>query len=234
MNKLVCGALSAFFLITASVFGQELEGTFRNSTGYILLEGGKITFDIDEAGSPMNNKAGSGSYRQVGDFFVVKTEPYTGKRSEAIPTPASKKDTIVIQVVNSHNAPIQGVLVETLSESGKKLLGGVTNGNGRILFLHNPKIAKIRVFDMGADNLAFAYRPRNDFRVILAGKTVVENRTAVFKISPIDEESVSFLFLSSDFDAGKDEQKALDKLLKQAQKRNFLEKRLKKEYSSDY
>ena len=208
---------------------QVPEGIFKNSTAYIQLENGKITFDIDEAGTPMNNKVGSGNYRRVGDFVIVTTEPYSGKRSEITLLPASKNDTIVIKVVNLNDTPIQGALVESLSESGKKILGGITSGNGRILFLHNPKIAKFRVYHMGADNLTFTYTPKNDFLVTLGEKMVVENKTAVFKITPIDEDNISALFLTSDFEPGKDEQKALDKLLKRARKQNFLEKRLTKE-----
>lgn len=221
--------LIAFLFLSFCAFSQTFEGTYQEGDDILKFNNNRIYFDVDEIGS-MTNKVGEGTYEQVGDFLLVLTDDFAGERTTVQPLSASKKDTIVIKVTDHQNSPIQGVLVESLNASDKILLGGVTNNNGRVLFLHNSKIAKFRIFNMGFDNVTFDFKPANDFVVKMVNKVIVEKKTAVFKIKQLDDETLALLLLSTDFDPGKNRQKALEKLENKAKKRNFIDKRLKKEY----
>lgn len=227
MKKIVVVALYLF--LSAAVFSQSLEGKYHESEDFLKFENGQLHFDIEEMGS-ITNSVGSGHFRQSGNFVIVETSEYAGKKTEMHQSPSARKDTIAIRITDHDNLPLQGALVESLSASGKKLLGGVTNADGRVFFLHNSKIGAFRIFHMGHDGMVFDYARGNDFTVKMADRTVVENKQALFSIEPIDEETVSVLLLSTNFEPTRNEQKSMEKLAEKARKRNFLPKRLKKEY----
>ncbi len=228
MNKIY--ALLLAFIVSASLSAQEFEGTFKDGNDELKFENNKLYFSMDEIGSPMTNKTGSGTYERVDDYLIVNTDAYSGERSSVTKINGTKKDTITVKVIDNQGFVLPGVLVESVTSSNKTLQGGVTNNEGKVLFIHHSKTAKIRLYSMGYDNISFDYDPKKDYEVRLIKNVIVENAPAVFKIKKLDEETLSVLFLSSDFDAGKDQQKALEKINKKAEKQNYIPKRLKKEY----
>lgn len=227
MNKIA--STLCFLLISVSLFAQQLEGTYLEGKDVLKFENNNVFFDIEEMGS-INNSVGQGTYERIGDYLLISADDFPGEKTMMQTLPPSKKDTIVIKVTNHANFPIQGALVEALSAKGKTVLGGTTNNGGRVLFLPDAKISQFRIFNMGFSGITFDYNPTNDFLVKMAERIVVENKQVAFKITEVDEETISVLLLSTDFEPGKDKQKALEKLNSKAVKRNFLPKRLKKEY----
>ena len=81
---------------------------------------------------------------------------------------------------------------------------------------------------MGFDDIEFDIRPNEDYHVKMSDQKSVENKTVVFRLREIDEETIGVMLLSTDFKQGKNLQKSLDKLYQNALKKNFLEKRMKK------
>lgn len=215
-----------FFAIP--IFSQTLDGTYKEDNDILKFNGNHIYFDMEEVGQLTNN-IGEGNFVQVGDFCVVSTNEYKGEKTIAEAIPATKKDTIVITVTDHNNNPLQGVLVESLASSDKIIVGGVTKSDGRLLFLPNKKMKKFRVFEMGYNGLTFDYQPGKDYMVKMSDRNFIENKTVVFRIKPIDEGTIGAMLLSTDFKPGKDQQKSLDALYQKALKKNYIDKRMKKE-----
>jgi hypothetical protein len=88
---------------------------------------------------------------------------------------------------------------------------------------------KFRVFEMGYNGLTFDYQPGKDYMVKMSDRNFIENKTVVFRIKPIDEGTIGAMLLSTDFKPGKDQQKSLDALYQKALKKNYIDKRMKKE-----
>lgn len=211
-------------------FSQEYSGTYTEGNNSLRFNDGKVYFKMSEMGSMMTLKVGEGTYSQVGDFMIVEAGEFSGEKSKLELVPASKQDTLVVYVTNENNYAVQGALVELLNSSGKNLQSGVTNGNGKVLFLRHPKVTNIRIFNMGYDDLSFEDNPANDFNIKLAANDIIENKTVIFRFKELDEETLSVLLLSSDAEIGKDIKKTIDRLDKKAIKGNFIDRRMKKEY----
>lgn len=218
-----------FLVLTLPTYAQQYEGVFKEGNDVLKFENGKVYFEMDEMGNMITNKVGEGSYEIVGDYLLVMTAEYSGEKSTVQPLPGSKEDSVGIKVTDNHNFSLSGILVELVNSSGKTLQGGVTNGEGKILFKKNPKAQGIKVSDMGYDNISFPYDPTSDFRVKLVKNNIIENRTVAFRLKKVDDETLFVLLLSSDFQPGKNQLKALEKLDKKARKSNYIDKRMKKE-----
>lgn len=230
MANRIASLLTLLILSTIFSFSQEYSGTYIEGNNILRFDDGKVYFKMSEMGSIMTLKVGEGTYSQVGDFLIVEAGEFSGEKSKLESVPASKQDTLVVSVTNENNYAVQGALVELLSSSGKNLQSGVTNGNGRVLFLRHPKVTNIRIFNMGYDDLSFEDNPANDFNIKLAANDIIENKTVVFRFKQLDEETLSVLLLDCDTEIGKDIQKTLERLDKKAKRGNFIDKRMKKEY----
>ena len=219
-----------FLILSITAYSQQYEGVFKEGNDVLKFENGKVYFNMDEMGNMITNKVGEGSYEILGDYLLVKTGEYPGEKSTVQPLPGSKEDSVGIKVTDNRNFSLPGILVELLNSSAKTLYGGATDSEGKFYFKKNPKAHTIRVSDMGYDNISFPYDPTNDFLVKLVKNDIIENQTVVFRLKKVDDETLSVLLLSSDFNPGKNQQKELEKLDKKARKSNYIDKRLKKEY----
>jgi len=219
-----------FLALTLPTYAQHYEGVFKEGNDILKFENGEVYFDMDEMGNMITNKVGKGSYEIMGDYLLVTTGEYSGEKSTVQPLPGSKKDSLGIKVTDNRNFSLSGILVELVNSSGKTLQGGVTNNEGKILFKKNLKVQKIKVSDMVYDDISFPYDPTSDFLVKLVKNNIIENRTVAFRLKKVDDETLSVLLLSSNFEPGKNQLKALEKLDKKARKSNYIDKRLKKEY----
>lgn len=177
---------------------------------------------------------GEGEYEYFNDYLLVNTSDYSGEKSVSEPINGSKKDSVVVKVVDPDNYSVQGALTEFLSESNKVIRGIITDDLGKSQHPNDQKIKKVKVTNLGYDDIVFDVVQGKDFLVKLAKSNVIENQTVAFKVKSEDEETLSILLLSDNFDPGKDKMKSLEKLDKKAQKKNVLTKRLKKEYISTY
>jgi len=222
--------LAVIILSGASLFAQQLEGTYKNGVDSIVFSGNQVTFRITGFAGLSVAQVAEGSYEQASDFLIIGTTDYSGSRSSFEALEGSRKDSCVVKVIGMQNYPVQSVLVESRSNSHKLIEGKVTGSDGKIYLKETEKMGVISVSAMGYNAIEFGYTPGKDFLVRLAENDIIENRTVVFSIKIIDEETISLLLLTDDFDAGNNRDKELQKLEKKARKSNLLDKRLKKVY----
>lgn len=218
----------------ASVASQNLDGKYRNGGDSLCFSNGKAIFNLSGFGALSIPMAGEGEYEHSGNYLLVNAGEYSGQKSRFEPTDPSKRDTIVVKVIDSDNYSVRGVLVEFLSESDKTVRVGITDERGRAEQPYNPKIKRIKISGLGYQEVVFGAEKGKDFLVKLVKCNIIENRTVVFKISEEENETLSVVLLSDRFEPGKDRAKSLRKLDKKAQKNNILPKRLKKEYIRIY
>ncbi len=217
-----------------SVFSQELDGTFKEGSDSLSFSGGKVIFSVSGFGALTSRIVGEGSYEQVDDYLIVKTTDYSGRKSTTTELDASKKDTLTIKVIAFENYPIQSVLVEFLNGKSKTEKALVTDNNGKAEVPYNTKITGIRVSALGYNDIFTPVKQRKDYLVKMAENNVIEGQDVVFRLSDTDEETIHVTLLSSEFEAGRDRAKSLEKLNKKAQNTNVLGKRLKKKYIPIY
>lgn len=209
---------------------QQFDGTYKEGTDSIAFSNEKVIFCISGFGGLSTAHVGEGSYEVTGDYLFIHTSDYKGNKTSFQLLDGSRKDTCVVKTVGLQNYPIQGVLVESRNKSGKYINGKVTDNDGKIFFTSCNKIASISVNSLGYNAISFDYTPGKDYLIRLAENDIIENKTVVFRIRSVDEETISLLMLSENFKTGKNRDKELQKLEKKARKTNKLDKRLKKVY----
>lgn len=227
-------AILIFLSVSFALMSQGFEGSYKDKTDSLTFSNGKAIFSLSGFGALFTRMVGEGEYEYFDNYLLVNTSNYSGQKSVFEPIDGSKKDSIVVKVVGLENYPIQGALTEFLSESDKVIRGVVTNDQGKSEQLNDPKIKKVKVSNLGYNDIVFDVVRGKDFLVKLAKNNVIENQTVAFKAQKEDEETLSIILLSDDFNPGKNKIKSLEKLDKKAQKGNVLAKRLKKEYVPIY
>lgn len=227
-------AILIFLSVSFALMSQGFEGNYKDKTDSLTFSNEKAIFSLSGFGALFTRMVGEGEYEYFDNYLLVNTSNYSGQKSVFEPIDGSKKDSIVVKVVGLENYPIQGALTEFLSESDKVIRGVVTNDQGKSEQLNDPKIKKVKVSNLGYNDIVFNVVRGKDFLVKLAKNNVIENQTVAFKAQKEDEETLSIILLSDDFNPGKNKIKSLEKLDKKAQKGNVLAKRLKKEYVPIY
>lgn len=221
--------LAGILLWGIPLFAQ-LDGTYKIGADSIAFSGEKVTFRISGFGGLSSAHVGEGKYELSGDYLFIHTTDYSGDKTNFELLDGSKKDTCVVHTVSPQNYAVQGILVESRSKSGKLISGKVTGNDGKVFFTPCNKISSISATSLGYNSISFDYTPGKDYRIKLAENDIIENRTVVFKINFIDEETLSLLMLTDDFNTGRNRDKELQKLENRARKTNKLDKRLKKVY----
>ena len=223
--------LTLLIILSSSiVIAQDFEGTFKEGDNYLIFEKNTAKFNMDDGMNLLSNIVGEGTYTYADNYLLINTTDYSGTKTEAQSMVNTKKDTLTISVINQDNFFEKGVLIELLNDKNKVLVGGVTNDAGIALFKTNLKVKKIRVYNMGHDDIILDYDPTNDYRIKLAKNEVVENQVVAFAIKKIDDDTLSVLMLTTEYQPGKEPEKTLDKLSKKSQKRKVIEKRMKRMY----
>lgn len=222
-------------LITVLTLGlhgvaQPISGTYKNGTDSLVFNGERVIFSVSGFGGLSTTQAGEGTYERVEDFLMIHTTDYPGDKSSFEVQESTKSDTCVIRVMSLNNYAIQGVLVEPNNSSRKNPGGSVTGGDGRIYLTDTDKTESITVSGMGYNSITFDYQPGNDYLVRLAENDIIENQTVVFQFIEVDDETLSLLLLTDDFDTSKRKDRELKNLKKRARKSNRIDKRFKKEY----
>lgn len=226
--------LLALISLPSSLLSQQLEGNYKEKSDSLSFSRGKVSFSLSGFGALVTRIIGEGSYELVGDYLLIDTHEYPGEKSAVQILDGVSRDSVTVKVLGPNNYPLQGALLEYMSESGKVIRSDISNELGESQLPRDRKIRKIRVSNLGYDEIRFDVTEGNDFRVTLAKDNVIENQTVVLKISREDEETLSILLLTDNFDPGKEKMKALEKLYEKARKSNLLAKRLKKEYIPTY
>jgi hypothetical protein len=225
----------ALFLATLSpLFAQKLDGTFKANSDSIVFSGNNILFSLSGFAGLSTVLVGEGTFEVVDNFLIVRTSDFSGKKTKVETLSGTLNDSIVIKVVDNQNFSVQGVFVEARGRSGRsrdnRIEGRITNSNGTVYLTKNTNINRIDISGMGIDNASFDYNPANDYRITIARNEVIENSTIVFRFNQIDDETISVLLLSTDFNESRNRDRALEGLERRAQRSNRLEKRLRKEY----
>ncbi len=223
-----------FLSASLSLLSQDFDGNYKDKTDSLSFSGEKVLFSLSGFGALFTRMVGEGKYEYVDNYLLVHTSGYPGEKSVFESINGTKKDSIVVKVVGPDNYPVQGALTEFLSESNKIIRGNITDDLGKSQHPKDQKIKRIKVTNLGYDDVAFEVEQGKDFLVKLARNNVIENQTVAFKVKREDEETLSIILLSDNFDPGKDKIKSLEKLDKKTQKNNVLAKRLKKEYIPAY
>lgn len=209
---------------------QPMSGTYINGSDSLVFNGDQVNFRVSGFGGLSTTQVGTGTYERVGGFLLVHTLDYPGKKASFQELDGSRSDTCVIKVVGMNNFPIQGILVEPDNVSRKEPGGQVTGNDGKINLTNTVKIKEITVSGMGYNTVVINYNHGHDYLVRLVDNEVIENKTVVFQFDEVDEETVSLLLLTDEFDASKKRDSELKKLERRARKNNRIEKRFKKVY----
>ncbi|RNC66847.1 hypothetical protein [Proteiniphilum sp. X52] len=222
--------LTGILLSGISLFAQQLDGTYKNGADSLAFSNEKVIFRISGFGGLSSAHAGEGTYELAGDYLFIHTSDYSGNKTTYELLDGSGKDTCVVHTVSPQNYAVQGILVESRTKSGKLVSGKVTGNDGKVFFTPCHKISSLSATSLGYHSISLDYTPGKDYRIRLAENDIIENRTVAFKINFIDEETLSLLMLTDDFDTGRNREKELQKLENRARKTNKLDKRLKKVY----
>jgi hypothetical protein len=166
--------------------------------------------------------------------LIVHTSNFSGKRTTVETLPGTLNDSIAIIVVDTDDYVVQGIFVEARGGSGRRadnrIEGQITDYNGTVYLTKNANINRINISEMGYDNISFDYNPANNYILTIVKNEVIENTTAVFRFNQIDDEIISILLLTTDFNEGRNRSRALEQLERRVQRNNRLEKRLRKVY----
>jgi hypothetical protein len=222
--------LAGILLLGMPLFAQQLDGTYKNGADSIAFSNEKVIFRISGFGGLSSAQAGEGVYELAGDYLFIHTSDYTGDKTSFELLDGSRKDTCIVHTISSQNYAIQGILVESRNKSGRLISGKVTGNDGKVFFTPCDKITTLSATSLGYNSVSFNYTPGKDYRIKLAENDIIENNTVALKISFIDDETISLLMLTDEYDNGKNRDKELQKLEKRAQKTNKLDKRYKKVY----
>lgn len=218
------------FTLGCTLCAQSISGMFKNGTDSLVFNGDRVTFSVSGFSGLSTTQVGSGTYEQVENFLIIQTDDYPGEKSRYERLDAAKNDTCMIRVAGSNGYSIQGILAEPNTSSRRNPAGRVTGSDGRIFLTDTDKIETIRVSGMGYHNVIIDYEPNSDYLVTLINNEVIENRTVVFQFEKVDDETLSLLLLTDDFDVSKKRDRELKNLEKRARRSNRIDKRFKKEY----
>lgn len=222
MNKILIIIFS--FCVFLTSFAQDLQGNYKSHNNYIDFSvPSTLKFAFYENGNFMTQKKGEGKFTRVGNFYIVKTETYSGSKTSMREINSSRKDSVILKVADSEGFTMNGAYVELQQSNGKPVsIGASTDMEGRIAFKKEPKIAKIRVYNTGYDNYIFNYNPLKDYIVTLSKDDVVEGKNVVFYIEKADDENISAMLLTTNLEDKDNIEKELNNILKKAQKWNHL------------
>ncbi|MCE5206079.1 MAG: hypothetical protein LLF80_08275 [Porphyromonadaceae bacterium] len=222
--------LTCHLILSFSLFAQQKEATYKNGTDSLAFNDGKVVFSITGFAGLSTTQVGEGSYELIDNYLLIRTSDFSGPKSACQIVERAVKDSCMVKVVDPNNYSLPQVLVEAHSNSGKVLDGKITGNDGIVWFTRTDKTARFAVSAMGYDAITVNHTQGKDYLVTLTVNDIIENSTVVFSLRNLDDETISLLLLSDDFNEGKNLTTDLQKLEKKVRKRNLLEKRLKKIY----
>lgn len=228
MKKVILFTTTLFNVLF--IVAQTLSGTYKSGADSLFFSNDHITFRISGFGGLSSAQVGEGTYEIFNNYIIVNTDEYSGMKSNFEELAGSKNDTCVVKVVTVNNYPIQGILIESKNKSGKTITAGVTGNDGKVYLTDNDKCIKIGASAMGYNSIVFENKAGSDYLIKLADNDVIEDMTAVFRFNEIDEETISLILLTDNFNNEKNREDELKKLEKRARKNNRLDKRYKKEF----
>lgn len=215
------------FLLSSylTVSSQQVEGIFINGTDSISFTKDKVSFRITGFAGLATIQVGEGEYEFIDDYLLVNTTDYPGPKTSFNTQEAISSDTCNVSIIGINNDPIQGILVESKNSSDKLIGASVTGQDGKIMITNFEKVSKITVSSMGYNPITFDFSPGNDYVVRVAENDIIENKTVVFNFNQIDNETITLILMSDDFDRNKNMDRELSRLSNRARRENLIEKR---------
>lgn len=222
--------LIAVLLNGLLISAQTLTGTYKNGADSLQFTNDHVTFYISGFGGLSSAQVGEGKYEIVDNYMLVHTSEYSGNKTTFQELGGSKNDTCVVKIVGLNNYSIKGVLVESKNKSGKTISAGVSDNEGKVFLINNEKSVNIGATAMGYNSIEIDYNSGNDYLIKLAENDVIEDKSVVLRFNEIDEETISILLLTDNFNTDKKQEDELKKLEKRARKNNRIDKLYKREY----
>lgn len=216
-------------IISFTVFAHEMEGIYKNGSDSLVFSGDNITFSVSGFAGLSSVQVGEGKFELFGNFILVNTTNFSGEKSSFQELVGNKKDTCIVEVVSKLNYPVQGILIESINSSNKTVSAKVTGNDGKATLVNQDKTSKLKVSALGYNTITVDFKKDKDYLVKIAENIVIENKTVVFSYEIIDDETISLLLLTDDFNSGKNLDNELNRLAKRAKRNNLLHKRYSKE-----
>ena len=213
---------------TLPLFAQQLDGTFRNENDSIVFSGNNIYFSLRGFAGLHVLQVGEGTFEIENNLIVMQAAEFSGERTTMQLLYGEYPDEIFVLVTSNQNYLVQGVFVETLDARGRTIERHLTCRQGEAVFARADNVQRIRVSMMGYDNITFDYVSGYDFHATIVPHEVVENSTVVFRFNRINDDTLSLLLLSTDFQEGRNRTRALQQLDNRAQRTNRMERRFRK------
>ena len=217
-----------FLTATLSLFAQQPEGTFRTDTDSIVFSGNNIYFSVRGFAGLNVVQVGEGTFEIVDNFIIVETSDFSGTRTQAETLSSENGEQISVQIVDNQGFFVQGVFIESRDARGRSIERRLTNNHGIVHLARSDNVRSICISSMGHDNISFDYASGSDFRIVIAQHEVIENTTAVFRFNRIDDNFLSLLLLTTDFQEGRNRNRALQQLNNRAQRNNRMERRFRR------
>lgn len=232
MNKLV--SILIIIFISISTFGQNLDGVYKNQNDSLSFLGSKVAFTLSDFSALSSQIVGEGTYQIINNYLIIDAGDYSGDKTRFKSQDSESKEESIINIVGISGYVFPGVLIEFLSSSNKVIDRAITDENGKAIHPINEKIKTIRVSNMGYNGIDIESKTGIDYSIVMAKNNIIQNQTLVLEIKEHNNDSILIRLLSENFKPGKNQEKDLERLLKIADKRNILSKRLTKEYVSQF
>lgn len=196
-------------LIGSKSISQINDGKYIEQEEFLILKSDSIAFNLKYGKGIVQDLKGSGNYKIINNFLLVKTIPYQAKSHHAESKNCS--GNVEITVNDLKGKPIIGANIEVLDNSGNLLFGVLSKEEGRALIKRTNAMSKIVVSYLLFHKYTFNLSPNTNYHVFLDQERV-ENQTMAFKINDITNHGIELTLLSTNFEAQENISKELEKL----------------------
>lgn len=208
-------------------FSQNLNGKYFEDSDYIEFKNDSAIFKISSNGGLIVYLHGTGTYKIINKFLLIKTSNYNGYKSYHEITEKTNVFPL-IKVLDPESKPIMGVNITLIDKKGDFLSGTMTNENGQATFENNKNADKIKLALVGYDIYKIDYSAEYNYKIVLMDYETIENRSVVFKIDSLNSDALNLTLLSTDFKSKGEIKRDLIKLERKKKKHKFRERVFRK------
>lgn len=198
-------------------FGQIVEGKYHKNSDFMNFNSDSVNFEIESNGGLIVDLHSSGTYDVFEEYLIVKAGQCQGVNS-TYSVIESTKDIVQITVVDIDEKAITGVNVFFYDNSGNLVYVTTTDENGIAIIENKLTEGKITLSLVGYDTFKFNFSNDYNYRVKLMNFEIIENKTVIFKINTLTEDSISLTLLTTDFKCKRNQNRALKELERKSQK----------------
>lgn len=199
------------------VFAQIVEGEYHKDLDFINFNSDSVNFQIKSNDGLIVDLHSSGTYDVFEEYLIIKAGQYQGINS-TYSVIENKKDIAQITVADIDKKAIIGVNVFLYDNSGNLVYVTTTNENGIAIIENKLTEGKITLSLVGYDTFKFNFSNDYNYRVKLMNFEIIENKTVIFKINTLTEDSISLTLLTTDFKCKRNQNRALKELERKSQK----------------